>query len=47
MWKGNPILTMVLFGLPCLFLSFILYSICCAEMSDSEDEEEGKETPTS
>lgn len=43
MWKGNPVLTTVLFGLPLGFLSLILYSICCSDILDAEDdEEEGK-----
>lgn len=43
MWKGNPVLTTVLFGLPLGFLSLILYSICCSDILDAEeDEEEGR-----
>lgn len=43
MWRGNPVLTTVLFGLPLGFLSLILYSICCSDILDAdEDEEEGK-----
>lgn len=41
MWIGNPVLTAVLFGLPFGFLSLICYSICCADIMDAEDEEEG------
>lgn len=38
MWKGNPILTCVLFGLPMGFLALICYSIFCAGISaDSLD----------
>lgn len=40
MWRGNPVLTTVLFGLPLSFLSFILYSICCADILDADEEEE-------
>ncbi|KAG5871596.1 hypothetical protein JTB14_010721 [Gonioctena quinquepunctata] len=40
MWRGNPVLTTVLFGLPLSFLSFILYSICCANILDADDDEE-------
>ncbi|CAH0546273.1 unnamed protein product [Brassicogethes aeneus] len=40
MWKGNPVLTTVLFGLPLGFLSLIMYSICCADILDAEDDEE-------
>ncbi|KAL3284206.1 hypothetical protein HHI36_018370 [Cryptolaemus montrouzieri] len=39
-WKGNPVLTTVLFGLPLGFLSLILYSICCADILDADEEEE-------
>jgi thioredoxin domain-containing protein 10 len=41
MWYGNPVLTAVLFGLPLGFLSLICYSICCADIMDADDEEEG------
>lgn len=44
MWKGNPVLTIVLFGLPLGFLSLILYSICCADILDADEEEEGNES---
>ncbi|KAI4484034.1 protein disulfide-isomerase TMX3 isoform X1 [Polistes fuscatus] len=40
MWMGNPILTMVLFGLPAGFLSLICYGICCPDILDADDEEE-------
>lgn len=40
MWRGNPVLTTVLFGLPLGFLALILYSICCADILDAEEEEE-------
>jgi thioredoxin domain-containing protein 10 len=40
MWRGNPVLTSVLFGLPLAFLSLILYSICCADIMDANDEED-------
>jgi len=40
MWVGNPILTTILFGLPLGFLSLIFYSICCADIMDSSNEEE-------
>lgn len=43
MWRGNPVLTTVLFGLPLGFLSLILYSICCADILDAEDDEDGKD----
>lgn len=40
MWRGNPILTSVLFGLPLGFLSLIMYSIFCADILDADEEEE-------
>ena len=40
MWRGNPVLTAVLLGLPLGFLSLIFYSICCADIMDAEEEEE-------
>lgn len=40
MWKGNPALTAVLFGLPLGFFSLICYSICCADIMDAEEEDE-------
>lgn len=43
MWKGNPVLTSVLFGLPLGFLSLICYSICCADIMDADDDEEEEE----
>ncbi|XP_040570200.1 LOW QUALITY PROTEIN: protein disulfide-isomerase TMX3 [Lepeophtheirus salmonis] len=44
MWKGNPALTAVLFGLPFGFFSLICYSICCADIMDAEEEDEDHET---
>lgn len=44
MWRGNPVLTTVLFGLPLGFLSLILYSIFCGDCLDApEDDEETHE----
>ncbi len=40
MWRGNPALTAVLFGLPMGFFALICYSICCADIMDAEEEEE-------
>ena len=40
MWRGNPVLTALLLGLPAGFLSLIFYSICCADIMDAEEEEE-------
>lgn len=42
MWYGNPVLTTVLFGLPLGFLSLILYSMCCQDILDAEEEDNGK-----
>ena len=43
MWKGNPALAAVLFGLPLGFFALICYSICCADIMDAEDEDEEEE----
>lgn len=40
MWKGNPVLTTVIFGLPLGFLSLIMYSIFCGDCLVSEEEQE-------
>ena len=40
MWKGNPVLTSVLFGLPLGFLSLICYSVCCGDILEASDEDE-------
>jgi thioredoxin domain-containing protein 10 len=40
MWRGNPVLTTVLFGLPLGFLTLILYSICCSDILDADEDEE-------
>ena len=40
MWRGNPALTAVLFGLPMGFFSLICYSICCADIMDAEEDED-------
>ena len=40
MWRGNPVLTAVLIGLPLGFLSLIFYSICCADIMDADEEDE-------
>ncbi|CAG9859452.1 unnamed protein product [Phyllotreta striolata] len=39
-WKGNPVLTTVLLGLPLGFFTFILYSCCCANILDADEDEE-------
>lgn len=43
MWRGNPVLTTLLFGLPMGFFSLIVYSIFCADILDAEEEPEGKQ----
>ncbi|XP_055381248.1 protein disulfide-isomerase TMX3 [Condylostylus longicornis] len=43
MWMGNPVLTLVLFGLPLGFLSLILYSIFCGDCLDAPEETEEHE----
>ena len=45
MWRGNPILTALLFGLPAGFLSLICYSICCQDIMDADDEEDEGQSP--
>merc|ERR1712226_664868 len=40
MWRGNPALTAVLFGLPLGFFALICYSICCADIMDADEDEE-------
>lgn len=40
MWRGNPILTSVLFGLPLGFLSLIICSIFCVDILDADEDEE-------
>ncbi|CAG4947443.1 unnamed protein product [Parnassius apollo] len=39
MWRGNPVLTALVFGLPLGFLSLIFYSICCTDILDAEEQE--------
>lgn len=39
MWRGNPVLTALVFGLPLGFLSLICYSVCCADILDADEEE--------
>jgi thioredoxin domain-containing protein 10 len=40
MWKGNPVLTTVILGLPFGFLCLIFYSVCCGDIMDAEEEED-------
>lgn len=45
MYKGNPILTLLVFGLPLSLLSIILYSSCCSDLFDApEDNDINDET---
>ncbi|KAG9508413.1 Protein disulfide-isomerase TMX3 [Fragariocoptes setiger] len=39
MYHGNPILTLLLTGLPGLFLTAILYTVCCYDSYSVEDDE--------
>ena len=43
MYKGNPILTLFLFGLPLSFLSIIIYTSCCSDILDVKEEENEEE----
>ncbi|XP_050299858.1 protein disulfide-isomerase TMX3 [Anthonomus grandis grandis] len=43
MWKGNPILLMVLFTLPSLFFLLILWACCCSDIMDADENEEEEE----
>ena len=43
MWKGNPALASVLFGLPFGFFALICYSICCADIMDAEEDDDEEE----
>lgn len=40
MWRGNPVLTAVLFGLPLGFLSIICYTTCCCDVLEASDDDE-------
>ncbi|XP_014368865.2 protein disulfide-isomerase TMX3 [Papilio machaon] len=40
MWRGNPVLTALVFGLPLGFLSLICYSVFCSDILDSDEDEE-------
>ncbi|GFT20048.1 protein disulfide-isomerase TMX3 [Nephila pilipes] len=43
MWKGNPVLTTVLLGLPLGLFSIICYTTCCTDILEAGDEEEESE----
>jgi len=40
MYKGNPVLTILLLGLPIGFLSIIVYTSCCSDILDARDEDD-------
>lgn len=40
MWKGNPVLTAILFGLPLGFLSIICYTTCCCDVLEASDDDD-------
>ncbi|XP_054164892.1 protein disulfide-isomerase TMX3-like [Oppia nitens] len=39
MYYGNPVLTILLFGVPGAFLSIIIYTTCCSDIFDAKDED--------
>lgn len=41
MWRGNPILTGIMFGTPVGFLLLICYGSICPDILDANDEEDG------
>ncbi|PRD27129.1 UNVERIFIED_CONTAM: tmx3 [Trichonephila clavipes] len=43
MWKGNPVLTTVLLGLPLGLFSIICYTTCCTDILEAGDEEDESE----
>lgn len=47
MYSGNPVLTLLIFGLPGSFLAIIIYMTCCSDIMDRsdnyEDDEDGDE----
>ncbi|CAH1102178.1 unnamed protein product [Psylliodes chrysocephalus] len=43
MWQGNPILTAILFTIPVLFIIFIFYSLCFADILDNDGIEEDED----
>ncbi|XP_072396376.1 protein disulfide-isomerase tmx3a-like [Diabrotica undecimpunctata] len=40
MWQSNPIMTSLIFIIPLMFLSFIFYTLCFADVIGAEEEEE-------
>lgn len=45
MYKGNPVLTVVLLGLPLGLFSIICYTTCCTDILEAADEDEETEVP--
>lgn len=45
LWRGNPVLTSLIFGLPMGFLSLIVYSICCADIMDANEDDDDEDDP--
>lgn len=43
MFQGNPILTMLIFGLPGAFFSMLIYVTCCSDWNGVDPEEEGED----
>ncbi|CAG2172397.1 unnamed protein product [Oppiella nova] len=39
MYYGNPVLTILLFGIPAGFLSIIIYTTCFSDILDAKDED--------
>ena len=44
MYRGNPLLTLLMFGLPLAFLSIIIYTSCCSDILDGKDGEDLDDT---
>jgi thioredoxin domain-containing protein 10 len=40
MYKGNPVLTLLLLGLPLAFFAIIIYTSCCSDILDAREDEE-------
>jgi hypothetical protein len=43
MYSGNPVLTILLFGLPTAFLSIIIYASCFSDFLDAKEEDNEEE----
>lgn len=44
MWKGNPVLTTVLLGLPLGLFSIICYTTCCSDILEAGEDEDEQDT---